>query len=62
MSKKMELITVNDDKIDLFIERDAGNNIRILMGGKRKDCLKNWENLKSLCDQVINQLKDAEET
>lgn len=45
--------------LDLLVERDAGNEIRILTG-KTKNSLKFWEELKDLCEGAIHELKDKE--
>lgn len=57
MSKKMRLIVQRPDpvtgtgvRIDLEIEKDAGNPIRILMGGK--DAYANWKHLGDLCGKA----------
>jgi hypothetical protein len=58
MSKKMELIVQRPDpvtgkgvRVDLMIERDAGNPIRILMGGK--NARENWKKLEGLCVKAL---------
>jgi len=58
MSKKMELIVDKVDpvtgkgiRVDLFIEKDAGNSIRILMGGKYARA--NWAKLRDLAEQAL---------
>ena len=43
--------------LDLMVERDAGNEVRILTGNKTHS-LKFWENLKELCEGAIHELKD----
>ncbi len=43
--------------LDLMVERDAGNEVRILTG-KKENSLKFWENLKELCEGAIHELKD----
>jgi hypothetical protein len=45
--------------LDLMVERDAGNEVRILTG-KKENSLKFWENLKELCEGAIHELKDSE--
>ena len=57
MAKKMDLIIQSPDpvtgkglRIDLSIEKDAGNPIRILMGGKNMEA--NWKRLSELCDRA----------
>jgi hypothetical protein len=41
--------------IDLLVERDAGNEIRILTGKKERS-LEFWEKLRSLAEEIIDQL------
>ena len=57
--KKMSIRPRTDHKdkmvYDLLIERDCGNEVGILMGGK--DQKKDWKRLKTLCEQVLSQLK-----
>ncbi len=44
-------------KVDLLIERDAGNPIMILMG--RDDyAIRNWKKLQRLCSKAIKILKE----
>jgi hypothetical protein len=57
MAKKMRLIVQRPDpvtgkgvRIDLEIEKDSGNPIRILMGGKYT--YENWKSLSALCDKA----------
>jgi hypothetical protein len=50
----MKLASYND-RIDLSIERDSGNEVLILMG-KPEYALVNWQNLQSLCNQAIKEL------
>lgn len=45
--------------LDLMVERDAGNEVRILTG-KVQNSLKFWEELKELCEGAIHELKDKE--
>lgn len=66
MAKKMDLIVQRPDpvtgrgvRVDLSIEKDAGNPIRILMGGK--DARQNWEELSELCRQALSELEPAPE-
>ena len=46
--------------LDLLVERDAGNEVRILTG-KTKNSLEFWEALKDLCEGAIFELKDRED-
>jgi hypothetical protein len=58
MAKKMELAK-SDTRVDLVIERDAGNPVRILMGGKDKATIRNtWKTLKSLCDEALKEVDE----
>lgn len=62
-SKKMELReNLNKTGFDLLIERDAGNTILILMGGKEESQKENWENLKRIAEHALFELslKDVE--
>lgn len=61
MAKKMSLIVDRPDpftgkgvRVDLSIEKDSGNPIRILMGGK--DARRNWEELTKLCNRAITEI------
>lgn len=58
MSKPTSLEN-NVGGLDLLIEKDAGNEIRILTGDT-KHSLKFWTNLKELCEGAIHELKDKE--
>jgi hypothetical protein len=58
MAKKMELIK-SGSRIDLSIERDAGNLVLILMGGKdRKTIRDTWLQLKEICDEAIIEIEE----
>jgi len=61
MVNKMNLIVQRPDpvtgkgvRVDLSIEKDSGNPIRIFMGGK--DAKKNWRDLAALCNRAILEL------
>ena len=54
--KKM-VVDSREGIANLLIERDAGNEILILMGATKEDVLENWKRMKELCDYVINQLE-----
>ena len=61
MAKKMELIIHKVDpvtgsgiRVDLMIEKDAGNPVRILMGGKYSH--ENWTRLREVCDEALMTL------
>ena len=58
MAKKMHI--ANDgSRVDLIIERDAGNPVGILMGGRDRATIRqNWNALKSLCDEALEQIED----
>jgi hypothetical protein len=51
--KKMELIPNSAGGLDLGVERDAGNPVRILTG---KNSLKFFKELKKLCDEAIDSI------
>lgn len=53
MPKEIDILKVNREKVDLIIERDAGNPIRILMGKG----VENWEALREKCNEAINELE-----
>lgn len=53
--KQMELKKNSAGGIDLIIERDAGNRVRILTG-KREYSLKVWRGLHILCEKAIGEL------
>lgn len=43
--------------LDLIIEKDAGNPVRILTG--KKDCSRDmWKRLKILCEDSIGKLEE----
>lgn len=44
--------------IDLLVERDAGNEVRILTG-KPSNSLAFWKHLKELAEVAIFELEDA---
>lgn len=57
MAKKQPVtIENNAGGIDLMVERDAGNEVRILTG-KKENSLQFWQNLKELCEGAIHELK-----
>lgn len=58
MAKKMHL--ANDGtRVDLVIERDAGNPVGILMGGRDKATIRqNWQALKELCEGALVEIED----
>lgn len=55
MKKMTVVVFPNRQGPDLSIEKDAGNDVLILMAGK--DCKKNWENLRAICDEALAMLK-----
>ena len=57
MAKKMYLVRNQAQGIDLVIERDSGNEVRVLMG-KPENALKCWSRLRSLCDGALLSLGD----
>ena len=46
--------------LDLLVERDAGNEVRVLTG-KKENSLKFWKELKELCEGAIYELKDNDD-
>lgn len=55
--KNMKLVRSNT-RCDLEIDRDAGNAVLVLMGGKtKKNIRENWEALRSLCDEALESIK-----
>lgn len=42
--------------LDLLVERDSGNEVRILTG-KRENSLEFWKQLSDLCEGAINKLE-----
>jgi len=58
MAKKYPETIPNHAKgLDLMVERDAGNEVRILTGNK-ENSLKFWQELKEVCEGAIHELKD----
>lgn len=53
--KEMNLLKNDAGGIDLMIERDSGNLIRILTG-KQEYSVKVWRRLRSLCDRALLEL------
>lgn len=53
--KKMEILET-ERGADLLIERDAGNEIRILMG-RGPMCLETWKDLRDLCDEAVKKVE-----
>ena len=60
MSKKISSIENSAGGIDLLIERDAGNEVRILTG-KPSVSRKVWEELMDVCRGAIHALEDKED-
>jgi len=54
MNKNMELISNQAAGLDLIIDKDAGNPIRILTG---KHSIEVFEQLRDICDEAINELQ-----
>lgn len=54
--KKPTTIENSAGGIDLLVERDGGNEIRILTG-KTENSLQFWEHLSELCEGAIHSLK-----
>ncbi len=58
MAKKKPTIIENSvGGIDLLVERDAGNEVRILTG-KKGNSIEFWLQLSELCETVISDLKN----
>jgi len=60
--KKMSIVDNGVGGIDLMIDRDGGNLIRVLTGNRSLDI---WRRLRDLCDEAISNLeerKDANST
>jgi hypothetical protein len=56
MAKDMSLIKRHTQGYDLMIEKDAGNPVRILMGGTREAQEDNWRRLRDTANQAIVNL------
>lgn len=54
--KPLIAILTNSGTYDLMIERDAGNPVRILMGGNIKDNEEYWNRISLLADKVLDEL------
>jgi hypothetical protein len=50
---KKILIHLENHRVDLLIERDAGNDALILMGGKDEIRKENWTELKRIADEAL---------
>ncbi len=59
MAKQATTVENQDGGLDLLVEKDAGNEIRILTGDT-KNSLKFWQHLSELCEGAIHELKDKE--
>jgi hypothetical protein len=58
MAKKQPTSVENSaGGLDLLVERDAGNEVRILTGNKERS-LEFWIALSELCEGAIFELKD----
>lgn len=55
--KPLEAILTDRGTYDLMIERDAGNLVRILLGGKEADNKKYWKRINTLSKEVLKNLK-----
>lgn len=58
MSKKGELIPTAAGGFDLRVERDGGNEIQILTGGKEYS-MKFWKHMNKLSIQAIQMLENS---
>jgi hypothetical protein len=54
--KKMDLIQNRACGVDLMVERDAGNMVRVLTGNAGNS-LKFWEDLRKLSDEAIDLIE-----
>ena len=59
--KEPTLIANSSGGLDLLVERDAGNEIRVLTG-KRELSRKFWKNLHRLSHEALRQLESEPET
>lgn len=57
MAKKATTVENQQGGLDLLVEKDAGNEIRISTGDKEKS-LEFWQHMKELCEGAIFELKD----
>jgi len=58
MMAKMQLSS-DGARVDLLIERDAGNPIMILMGGKDKATIRqNWQALQALTNEALEEIEN----
>lgn len=55
LEKKMRLVETDNGNIDLILERDAGNEVRILTGNKS---IKFWNDLQTLSQLAIDALEE----
>ena len=53
--KEVEIVRNWANGVDLIVERDAGNPIKILTGNPDHS-LPFWEELRELCDKAIDNL------
>lgn len=53
MAKKMQAVKRRPTGYDLMIERDSGNEVRILMGLTQR---LNWQRLRDICNEVLVRL------
>jgi hypothetical protein len=60
MKKHPQSIVNPAGGLDLMVERDAGNEVRILTG-KKQNSLKFWKELKELCEGAIHELKEDDD-
>ena len=58
MAKKKATTVENQaGGLDLIVEKDSGNEVRISTGDE-KNSLEFWEHMKELCEVAIFELKD----
>ena len=60
MDKRIELIENTSLGIDLMIEKDSGNSVRILTG-KPERSYEFWQRLRAICDIAIDELDNLKD-
>lgn len=56
MKKHPKTIENHAGGLDLIVERDSGNEVRVLTG-KRENSLEFWKQLSDLCEGAIHKLE-----
>ncbi len=59
MAKLIETLWNDVGGVDMAIEKDSGNIVRILTG-KKEASLETWTRLRGIADEVVGMLTDAE--